>query len=543
VLAPVGHPVHGQFVEAAREGQYRTRLEYLLAQGADVDSKDESGVAALHYAAFRGDYENVRLLLNRGADVNTEHFLFGSPICVAALRRHTQVVVVLLAHKADLALSCHYMVTALHCACFGGDVTIFESMLEHGQGKDLAQSHVVDLGLLAFMADMSLGPHQAVHRWRRISRSEAQTKCSPILLAAERCHFDLLRLCRSKFYDAYRSPGAWNGETHPALAASTGSSAFSAWSSLGFLLPVLAASFAAPISPTLLMWGAATLNLPLIEHLLESGEQTYTEDGIGRNALHYAALPVEHAAFEDVERCFQRLLQGSPIKSLIAQKLLMLTVDHRHPALDPRTSHRLGSDVHSRCIRSVLDHMASEHEKRTSSREALLSIFFAGSPYPADSIYLLCKNAKPLKGDASQLARARECFTIVLHQAVDGHASSAIISILLDHGADPNDCSGSRCLPLTAAVLELANTDIVSVLLNRGADPNMIEQMKPWKGKTPYNIAVKFEKQDAVKLFARVSSEQIPTTRRASKATSYHSWFAGISALPLPFLQKTSDRN
>jgi ankyrin repeat protein len=582
VLAPVGHSVHGQFVEAARDGQYRTRLEYLLAQGADVDSKDESGVAALHYAAFRGDHENVRLLLSRGADVNTEHVLFGRPICMAALRRHTQVVGVLLEHKADLALSCRYMSTALHCACFGGDVAIFESMLENGEGRDLARSHVVHLGALAFMADMDLGPNQAVPRWRRNPRLELETKCSPILLAAERCHFDLLRLCQSKSYDAYRSPGAWGQNPAFASAASaactevSGSSAFSAWSSLGFLLPVLAANFTAPMAPTMLMWGAATLNLPLIEHLLESGEPTDTEDGTGRSALHYAALPVEHATFEDVEKCFQRLLQGSPINSLTDQNLLMLTVSHVHSALDPRISHKWGSDVHARCITSLLDHIASEHEKRTSSSEALLSIF-AYHMYPADSIKLLCKNAQLLKGNPSQLTKARGCFTMALHHAIDGDASSTIISILLDHGADPNDCSGSERLPLTATVLRLANRDIISVLLNSGADPNMIEQRQPWKGETPYSLAVNRGEQDVIKLFARVISERTPTTRRANEAAdsvssrstmaaadavndstgcenakpvakatpraSQRSWFAGLSAISLLGLRKNSKFN
>jgi ankyrin repeat protein len=149
VLAPVESPVHEQFVEAAREGQYRTRLEYLLAQGADVDARDESGVAALCHAAFRGDHENVRFLLSRGANVNEARNLFGTPICVAALRRHTEVVETLLQHKANLSVRSGREASALHCACFGGDIAIFESILADPYCSS-ADINAVDVGSCIF---------------------------------------------------------------------------------------------------------------------------------------------------------------------------------------------------------------------------------------------------------------------------------------------------------------------------------------------------------------------------------------------------------
>jgi ankyrin repeat protein len=38
--------------------------------GANPDAKDEDGFSALHYAATHGRLECVRLLVDRGADVN-----------------------------------------------------------------------------------------------------------------------------------------------------------------------------------------------------------------------------------------------------------------------------------------------------------------------------------------------------------------------------------------------------------------------------------------------------------------------------------------
>jgi ankyrin repeat protein len=506
-LAPPESPVHKQFVEAAREGHYRTRLEYLLIQGADVDAKGECDLTALHHAAFRGDHDTVKFLLNHGANVNQKHCYFGTPIFMAALRRHAEVVEALLKHNADLSVSCEYLATALHCACFGGDVTIFKSMLEDGQDIELARAQVIHLGALAFMADTNLILHQAISWWTRKPRLDPQIKCAPILLAAKCCHFDIMQLCRLKFYDTYRAPGTWETiATYTSESAGDASkeSTSSAWSDLGFALPPNAV---VPMNSTLLMWGAATLNLPLIDHLLEAAEQTDTQDTIGRTALHYAALTLEHATFEAVEKCFQRLSNGSPISLSIAETLLKLTVGVDHPALDPRTAYKWGLGIHSRCIASVFDCMTSAHEKQMASRQALESIV-SYTMYPAESVELICNHAVILDGDDSEHSRVLECLATALHRALDTDASTEIISILLNWGADPNDCSSSRRLPLTDAALGLVERDIVQILMDNGADPDVIERMEGLEGQTPYKLAASLNRQDLIELFARANSSK-----------------------------------
>jgi ankyrin repeat protein len=591
VLAPAESLVHGQLVDAAREGQYQARLNYLLNHGADVDAKNDQGLTALHYATFRGDHENVKLLLDRGANVNVETYDFGAPIFLAALKRHTKVVEVLLQHKADLSMSFDGLATALHCACFGGDVAIFESILRHGQDGDLVRVQVVHLETLAFMADANLASYHDVPRRKRIRISTPSIRCSPLLLAAKRCQFDMIQLCRLNFYDAYCSPGTWETVvTWESTRYASKNSTFSAWSDLGFALPTDAA---VPMNPTLLMWGAASLNLPLIEHLLEAGEKTDTQDTVGRTAIHYAALPLEHATFEDVSKCFQRLLQGSSMNLQIAETLLRLTVSAEHPALDPRTSHKWGSNIHSRCIASILDNSKSTHEKQRASCEALQSIA-SYDMVSEDSIALLCKNSTVPDGDASQLARVYECLTTALHRALYQSASYDVILILLKHGADPNHCSEYQSLPLTTAILEELTKDVISALLDYGADPNKIDatagvpantpfEMAAKAGvraNTPYKLAAFTERQDVTKLLKRVSSEQAKAiwkanrrlgsahsveglstmagtdaphapnecgdATRTAKATprrKRRSWFAGVSAFPLPRFLKDSRLN
>jgi ankyrin repeat protein len=47
-------------------------VRLLLEKGADVEAKDNSGWTALHYAARRGHEAVVRLLLEKGVDVEAK---------------------------------------------------------------------------------------------------------------------------------------------------------------------------------------------------------------------------------------------------------------------------------------------------------------------------------------------------------------------------------------------------------------------------------------------------------------------------------------
>jgi ankyrin repeat protein len=66
-------------------------VELLLDHGANVNRKPRRGATALTAAAFHGDTETVKLLLSRGADINSD--LDGcTPLGLAKLRKHAEVV-------------------------------------------------------------------------------------------------------------------------------------------------------------------------------------------------------------------------------------------------------------------------------------------------------------------------------------------------------------------------------------------------------------------------------------------------------------------
>ena len=60
-----GSPIH----EAARDSQVAD-VRHLIEGGADLDEMDQYGLTALHWAALNGCLDLVKLLVNRGAQLN-----------------------------------------------------------------------------------------------------------------------------------------------------------------------------------------------------------------------------------------------------------------------------------------------------------------------------------------------------------------------------------------------------------------------------------------------------------------------------------------
>jgi ankyrin repeat protein len=91
-------PLH----EAVLNG-HKDVVELLLAKGADVNIKDASGFAALHWAAQNRNGKNTaELLLANKADVNTKDKNDFTPLHYAAEHGLTTVVELLLNYGADV---------------------------------------------------------------------------------------------------------------------------------------------------------------------------------------------------------------------------------------------------------------------------------------------------------------------------------------------------------------------------------------------------------------------------------------------------------
>ena len=97
-------PSAEELLEAARSGN-RERVLALLDSGANVNAASKYGVTALGLAAERGHLGIVRLLVDRGADVNVRETFYGSlPIDFALRGGHLDIAVLLLEHKSQGAV-------------------------------------------------------------------------------------------------------------------------------------------------------------------------------------------------------------------------------------------------------------------------------------------------------------------------------------------------------------------------------------------------------------------------------------------------------
>jgi ankyrin repeat protein len=525
VLAPADSPVHQELCKAASEGQHR-RVEILYSsEGANIDTRDRTEMTALHHATLRGDHEMMEFLLENGADVNSRHTLLGTPICAAALRGHRKAVEVLFKYKAGLRLTHNGAIgSAMHCACFGGDIVILKMLLVNG--GDLKQSSIISMLAFYDMAEEDFAPDWSPFWNRRYGAR--QVKCTPVLLAAERCHFDLLDLCWIEL--AKTRPESvpitsmysldnprWGfvaekdvkGRYSPSIGTtvSTEASTFSTWSSFGF--PRTAS---ANIRSTLLMWAAASLNIDLIAYLVDHGARVDTQDALQRTALHYAALPFEEAAFQNIDRCVEKL--GSLcISEHTKSQLLSLIVDPDHPTLDPRITRSHGDNLQVKYLNAVFSHL----QPTWPSVYNTMCVLLEQKPYSQSVFEALANHPSYYQSD------------LLLHSIMAyEQPSETVISNLLNHRADPNFALRSQGqTTLGVAVTTRKPKAIIAILLEHGADPDVMDS----DGDTP--------RARAKALHLDYVTELFNTSQPAQPAQPSRPWFPIQLALPsIPFVSK-----
>ncbi|MCG7521739.1 ankyrin repeat domain-containing protein [Ruegeria sp. Ofav3-42] len=123
-----------EVADAARSGDI-DRLISLLEDGAPVSG--DGAIQPIHFACMAGQIDAVRVLLERGADPNASSLL-GTPLIIAAGRKHAEIVELLLNNGADLELAGGKEKHApMHAAAHAGATDIVLILIDHGADPDV----------------------------------------------------------------------------------------------------------------------------------------------------------------------------------------------------------------------------------------------------------------------------------------------------------------------------------------------------------------------------------------------------------------------
>ena len=96
---PLHYAAGGKYYNS--KGAHLAVARFLIAHGADVNAKGDTGYTPLHVAAGLGQEDMVKLLLDNGADINAMD-VRGTPLQAAVLQGHEEVVALLIERKAKL---------------------------------------------------------------------------------------------------------------------------------------------------------------------------------------------------------------------------------------------------------------------------------------------------------------------------------------------------------------------------------------------------------------------------------------------------------
>lgn len=128
--------------EAAALGKADRARRLLMQDPAAVHAWSPDGFTPLHLAAYFGQLDTVRILLEHGADVsaNSRNPMTLTPLHSAAANGDCSICALLLEHGAEVDARQHGGWTPLFSAAARGDPELVQLFLDHGADPRLTQT-------------------------------------------------------------------------------------------------------------------------------------------------------------------------------------------------------------------------------------------------------------------------------------------------------------------------------------------------------------------------------------------------------------------
>ena len=125
--------------EAAEQGDLKTVRS--LVQKSDVNLAQGDGMTALHWAAYQGNLEMTRVLIQAGANLNAANRLKAlTPLLIAAQAGDAAMLDLLLKSGADANLANALGTTPLMLAAASGKPDAVKTLLDHGADVNARES-------------------------------------------------------------------------------------------------------------------------------------------------------------------------------------------------------------------------------------------------------------------------------------------------------------------------------------------------------------------------------------------------------------------
>lgn len=144
--------MQARFFKAAMDDNVTT-VETMLAQGFDIESRDQKGRTALLLATQRNAIDTARILIEAGADVNAMDEISDSPFLYAGAEGRLEILRMTLENGADLSSVNRYGGTALIPAAHHGHIETVRELLK----TEINIDHINNLGWTALLETIILG--------------------------------------------------------------------------------------------------------------------------------------------------------------------------------------------------------------------------------------------------------------------------------------------------------------------------------------------------------------------------------------------------
>ena len=140
-----------QLLKAVKKGDLEI-VEALVSAGAELNTTDNTGMAALHWAVAKENLKIVQLLLDSRVDLDARDCEANTALHWAVYKGNVEIVELLLAKGADVNVTCKYEFTVLHLAVTNGSVDIVKALVIAGAdvaaADNIAECRALHLAVL-----------------------------------------------------------------------------------------------------------------------------------------------------------------------------------------------------------------------------------------------------------------------------------------------------------------------------------------------------------------------------------------------------------